>query len=301
MHGRHRRVGMNVLLLGAGGMLAQAIRTVAPPAVHIVGLTHADLDICDEVALQQTVTQLRPDCVINASAYTNVDAAERHPDVAMAVNGTAVANLARLCRENGADMIHFSTEYVFDGKNEAYYVETDEPRPLSHYGKSKLAGERGALAEHDRVLIIRTQWLFGMGGKSFVRAIWNRATTNQDTRVVSDQIGVCTYAADLAGAMWRLAGRTHGLVHYANRGRISRFELARYLFELAGTDAKLSPARSADYGGAARRPANATLSVKVAETLLGEQIPSWQDAIQRFLKELRDSTEEAVTVPDQSF
>ncbi len=237
---------------------------------------------------RRTIVELHPSIVINCAGYTDVDRAESEPELALAVNGTGAGAVARACAEVGAHLVHISTDYVFDGSRRRPYPENAVPRPLSAYGRSKLEGERQVRAALDRALIVRSAWLFGPGRPGFVDKVLERARRGQEVRVVTDQVGSPTYTRDLARALLTLARRrVFGLVHLVNQGQASRFELARQCLRLAGLDPELvRPATTAELGTApAPRPPFSVLESRRAARLLGGPLPTWLDALERYLAE----------------
>lgn len=284
---------MRVLITGAGGQLGLDLLDVFEDAV---GLTHDDLDVSHEPSVRQAVEDVGPDLVVNAAASTDVDGCEADPDRAHAVNALGPWWLARACRDTGAALVQVSTDYVFDGAapegpTGRGYVETDVARPLSVYGRSKLAGEhlvRDTLAAH---YIVRTAWLFGARGDNFVRTMLRLGREHGAVRVVDDQVGSPTSTRDLAFAIRELAvsGR-FGTYHRANAGRCSRLEQAAAVFELAGLTVDLQPARSADLDRPARRPAFSVLDNRHAELSGLRPMPTWRDALTRVLDELGELT-----------
>ncbi len=229
-------------------------------------------------------TSLRPEVVLNAAAYTAVDRAESEPDVAFRVNAAAVEELGRIAAQAGARVVHFSTDHVFDGTARAPYREDDPPNPLNAYGRSKLAGERALAESGARYLIVRAQWLFGAHGRSFPRTMWERAGARQPSRVVDDQWGRPTCTADLAAAVWSLIRReAAGVLHVANAGTASWYDVARRVYAQVGVEALVTPCGTADYLTPAARPARAVLDTTDAEALLPAPLPRWEDALQRFL------------------
>ena len=195
---------MRVLLLGTGGMLAHDLISEATSNIELAAPQEADLDVTDEHTLKSVMAAVRPEIVVNAAAYTDVDGAESDPDLAYTVNSTALGNIGRAAVAVGAGVVHYSTDYVYGGSRQQAYRETDPTDPLGVYGASKLAGEEELAATGARHLIIRTQWLFGAHGKSFPRTMWQRGIEKSVTSVVNDQVGCPTYTVDLARATWRL-------------------------------------------------------------------------------------------------
>ena len=205
---------MKVLLLGCRGMLGTDLAATAPGEARLTGVGIEELDVTDHAAVAAALDRVRPDWVVNATAYTAVDRAETERDLAFAVNGDAVAALARACAARDIGVVHYGTDYVFDGNGTRPWREDDPTAPLNTYGASKLAGERALLESGARTLMLRTQWLYGLHGKSFPRTMWERARGGQATRVVSDQHGSPTYTVDLAHATWALVARgATGLFH----------------------------------------------------------------------------------------
>lgn len=276
---------MKAVLLGAGGLLGRAIQSQKPAEHELIALAHADLDVRDARAMADAIRATRPDWVINASGYTNVDNAERQPEVAYAVNDVAVGEMARLCHDVDCGLLHYSTDYVFDGTKAGFYTEDDPPRPLSTYGKSKLQGEERVRASGARQLIIRSQWLFGDKGTSFVSTVFERAQRGIPTRASDDSYGCVTYSADLAGISWGMLERgLGGTYHVANRGRLSRYDLAKRIFDAFDAAPLLSPCSSAEFPTPARRPVNSSLDVRKVERALGWRMPEWTDALARYLE-----------------
>lgn len=276
---------LSVLLLGSDGMLGRAIAAATPPGARIVALNRSQLDIRDADALDRVLADEHPDWIVNCAGLTNVEAAEADRPAAFAVNADAVGAMGRTARARGARVLHFSTDYVFDGASSGYYREDAPTGPLNVYGESKLAGERQLQSSGADHLIIRTQWLFGLYGRSFVSQMSDRAEARQPTRAVEDEFGCCTYAVDLAQAAWTLLATARGIVHVANRGKVNRYAVARRVFDHFGVAELLRPCRSAEFGAAIRRPANSALSVSRAEALLGTPMPTWEDALARYMAE----------------
>lgn len=279
-------------MFGGGGMLATDLVRTAPIDIGVTALTRAEADVTDRDAVEAAVEGHDPDVVINASAYTAVDRAESERAVAFAVNGTAVGELARLCRRRDLRLVHFSTDYVFPGTASRPYREDDPVDPVNAYGESKLAGERAILEAGGSATIIRTQWLFGAAGKSFPRTMWERARARQPTRVVDDQFGRPSYTVDVARATWAIVRRgSAGIVHVANAGSpVTWHTLAKRIFESAEVSDFLSPCTSEEYPTPARRPRHSALATERLEGILGHGLPHWADAVDRLLRELAPAT-----------
>jgi dTDP-4-dehydrorhamnose reductase len=266
-------------------MLARDLARAKPSSVDLTALTRQELDIRDAGALDRAIERHRPQWVFNCAGLTNVDAAELDREAAFAVNADAAEQMARLCLEHDARLLHFSTDYVFDGSVTGFYSENDLPRPLNAYGESKLAGELAVKRSGVPHLIIRTQWLFGTGRRSFVGLMCERALARQPTRVVANQVGCCTYTVDLSRITWELIGGTEGIVHVANRGKVSRYTLAARIFDHFGAGSLVEPCTAEEFGSTTRRPVNSALSVCRVEQVLGHAMPTWDDALGRYLAE----------------
>jgi dTDP-4-dehydrorhamnose reductase len=282
---------MKVLLIGSNGQLGSDLLKVLQAAGDtVVPVTHAQLDVCSGERVAEAMSQVKPDVVISTAAYHRVEECETNAALAFQVNGIGAMNLARACRRSGAVLANFSTDYVFDGKKNGAYEETDLPSPLSVYGASKVLGENLVAAYADRYFVIRTCGLYGVAGSSgkggnFVETMLKKAMAGDAIRVVDDQVLTPTYTADLAKATRQLilTGK-YGLYHISSEGQCSWYEFARYIFERASLDAKLSLVNSSEFASPVKRPANSVLSKAKLRTL-GISIPSWKDALPRYLEE----------------
>jgi dTDP-4-dehydrorhamnose reductase len=272
---------MRIFLTGATGQLGLALQRVladhelaAPPEAD-ADITHAS--IVDRIA------GARPEVVIHAAAYTDVDGAEARPDRAFAVNAAGTRLVAQAAAKSGARLIAISTDYVYDGANAAPYREDDPVSPLGVYGASKLAGEREALAAAPDAVILRTAWLYGEG-KNFVRTILRLAAERDELRIVSDQIGSPTWAEDLARAIRAVLGvRAAGVYHAVNAGSCSWHAFAVTILRLAGLERRVVPISTAELGRPAKRPARSVLDCsKLAG--LGVHMRPWQDALADYLR-----------------
>lgn len=285
---------MRILILGGSGLLGRALRETAPLEHSIVAPARSEVDVRDAKRVQQAVADAAPDWILNASAYADVDGAEANPDTAFAINATAVGELGRIARSRSARVMHFSTDYVFDGHRADCYAEDHPTDPVNEYGATKLAGEdmlRRSGAEH---VIVRTQWLFGTGGRSFLSTLWDRARAQAPVRAVEDEFGACTYVRDLASVCCRLLAIPAALqlrtLHVANRGRVSRFDVARRIFGEAGVAHLVEPCAAGAVPVAARRPSSSVLCVERVESLIGHRMPEWTDAVRRFVDAQRAGT-----------
>jgi dTDP-4-dehydrorhamnose reductase len=248
-------------------------------------------DITSPAAVAAAVgsfAQEHPDgAVVNAAAFTNVDAAEDHRELAFLVNQFGASLLAETAVAHGLPFVHVSTDFVFDGMKDGPYTEDDEPDPLSVYGASKLAGELAVATVAPEALVVRTAWVFGLGGANFPTKILDRARDADSISVVSDEVGSPTYTVDLAGAILDLLTLgASGLFHVADSGWCSRDELAREILRLAGRpEVEVVPVRSATIAGKAPRPANSVLDCSKAAGF-GVRMPDWRDALGRFIPTL---------------
>lgn len=269
-----------VVVTGAAGQVGREVvaRFGRIPRTTVTGLTHADCDTGDFDAVMQRVVPLAPDVIVNAGAYTDVDGCEAAPDRAFLANGLAVRHLRLAAEVAGADLVHISTDYVFDGTASRPYREWDEPRPRSVYGASKLAGEREALL-YRRAFVVRTSWVLG-GGRNFVRAVRSRALAGLPLTVVDDQRGRPTLAADLADALallWR--SRRYGLWHVANAGDVTWHEVAVWAMARSGLAVDVMRGTTADLGRPAPRPANSVLDDHLWLASGFPPMRDWRDAL----------------------
>jgi dTDP-4-dehydrorhamnose reductase len=282
---------MRIVVTGAAGQLGRELRRVLPAGT--TALAREDLDLCDAAAVGARLGALAPTVVVNAAADNRVDAAETDPAAAMAVNAEAVGTLARACRAAGAFLVHVSTDYVFDGRARAPYPEDAAPNPLGAYARSKLAGERLALAIAPRAAVVRVAGLYARGGSRakgcFVERILAQAREGKPLRVVADQVTAPTWARDVAGALARLlprweAGRLAGGVwHLTAAGACSWWEFARAALELTGIAAEVTPITTADLALPAPRPAYSVLANTRLAAAGEPPLRPWRDALAAFL------------------
>ncbi len=287
---------MRIFITGADGQLGSELRKVLRDETLILGIwPQFDLEQPD---VARYVIEAGPDVVIHTAAYTNVDQAEREPDRAMRINADGTRRVAQAAAKVGAKLVYLSTDYVFDGRKRAPYVETDDPHPINVYGRSKLQGEREAFAHCPNTLVIRTSWLYGPTGKNFVKTIMQLAAEQPVLRVVADQRGCPTHAGDLAGALRRvLPLDLRGILHIAGDGECTWHEFACEIVSLVGVPAKVEPISTDDSGRPARRPAYSVLSCRRLNDA-GVRMPHWKDALARFVSDVRSSklTEKAFEV-----
>ncbi len=276
----------DVLVTGVHGQLGRSVEKAARRrGMTVAGHDLDTLDICDPEAVLALTKKTRPAVLINCAAFTAVDDCEAREDEAMAVNGAAVGNLATACATWDTRLIHLSTDYVFDGNGQRPYREDDAVAPASAYGRSKLEGERRASLAPNH-LIVRTAWLYGHGGHNFVEAIRGQIESGANSlRVVADQIGSPTFCDDLAEALLGLsATAASGIVHATNSGHVSWHGLAIEIARRLGSDAKVQPVTTAEFPRPAPRPAYSVLDNTLLNRLLDRRMPSWEDALARYLE-----------------
>jgi dTDP-4-dehydrorhamnose reductase len=267
VEGESTVTGSKVLILGAYGMLGHDLQAVFPGAV----CRGHDLDITDEVQVSSFISDLRPDLVVNAAAYTNVDGCEDDRETAFAVNGEALEYIATACHEVDARLVHYSTDYVFDG-SKMEYIESDEPNPINVYGASKLLGEQDIARCMNDYRIIRTSWLFGTHGENFVDTIQQLSKQMDSVRVVNDQIGKPTYTADLARKTAEVVECDPGIYHITNDGICSWYEFA-WAFA-----PNVVPCSSDEFPRKAKRPRYSVLANTKTSPMR-----SWQTALADYL------------------
>jgi len=296
---------MRILVTGAKGQLGWEIVRQAPNrGCDCVGIDIEEADLTDPAQVNQVVDAIRPQLLINAAAYTLVDTAQTERDTAFAVNREAAVHLAAACAEISIPMVHISTDFVFDGTRTRPYTENDPVSPLSVYGRSKAAGEtavRDTLKQH---FIIRTAWLYGNHGNNFVKTMLRLGQQNRELRVVSDQVGCPTYAADLAAALLTLADHlsgpvdiTWGTYHLCGTGEVSWYGFAQHILQ-AGHRLGLVPAvtvkpiTTAEYPTPAPRPPYSALACRKIETDFGIVCPPWQVSLEKMLQRLAQHPQE---------
>ena len=289
----------SVLITGGRGMLAHAIQqSLADRGIQFVAIDRSTHDLTVEADVARAFAEHKPTLVLNCAAYTAVDKCEEEPAAADAGNGTLVGHLAKACKASGAALVHYSTDYVFDGKAErdgkpaAPWRPEDPVSPLSAYGRSKLLGERLIQAHApERWVIARTEWLYGPSGKNFVQTMLGAAKAGKPLKVVDDQVGCPTYTFDLAEATLSvLDAGGQGLWHLSNRGQTSWFGFTQEIMKAFGvTPASLAPSTSAEWKQlrpqAAHRPAWSVFDQEPYETLTGKQMPTWQEGLAAYAKQ----------------
>ncbi len=290
----------SVVVTGAAGMLGSALMDLAPAEVNAIGVDLVDGDLSllagarealgpppDAARGHEPAERHSPGVVIHCAAYTDVDGCTREPARAHQHNAIATGNVAQVCADMGARLLYISTDYVFDGTKGAPYTEDDPPHPLNPYGESKLAGERAVQQLVDNSLVVRTQWMFGPGGKNFVASIINRARQGEGLRVVADEFGSPTYSRDLAGALWRLAlTDVQGIIHVTNSGYCSWAQLARYALESARlSDVPITEIPGTEWPSRTQRPQFSVLDNRRWQQLGFTPLRPWQEAVREYVRE----------------
>jgi dTDP-4-dehydrorhamnose reductase len=273
---------LKVLVTGAGGMLGRDVALAAGNAGHeVAALAHTDLDVTDPERVRERFDWERPGAVINCAAWTDVDGAEEHEEEAMATNGIGAGHVAGIAAEVGAPVVYVSSDYVFDGAKDSPYVEVDQPAPLSAYGRTKLAGEEATAAANPRHYVVRSSWLFGVGGRNFVETMLQLAVDHGEVLVVRDQVGSPTYTWHLASGLVRLIeGSAWGIHHMAAAGQCSWYEFAREIFEQAKIECRVLSATTEMLGRPAPRPPFSALATQREHAIV---LPGWRDGLAGYL------------------
>lgn len=283
-----------ILVTGAGGQLGSEIKALAThyPQFNFCFTNYEELSIIDEAAVNNFFNDYQPDFCINCAAYTAVDKAEdaAEKDIVNKVNAEAVGFLAKACQQHNTKLIHISTDYVFDGTATEPYKEEALTNPVSVYGETKLKGEQLA-ADHTAAIIIRTAWVYSCYGKNFVKTMMNLMKTKPSLKVVNDQYGTPTYAADLAKAILDIIASEKwepGIYHYTNAGKISWFDFAVAIRNMIHANCKINPIPTAGYPTPAKRPAYSVLDKTKIKQIYNVAIPEWEDSLRICIGKLSD-------------
>lgn len=277
----------NILVTGANGQLAMEFRSLIEhyPAYHFLFVTKEQLPVNDKSAVEDFFSGNKISYCINCAAYTAVDKAETEKDIAFDINGHAVGSLASICNKYDTQFIHFSTDYVFNGKSTMPYKETDFTDPVNMYGASKLSGEQEALKNNPSAIIIRTSWVYSSFGKNFVKTMLRLMSEKESISVVNDQLGCSTYANDLAAAVMGIINKNDkpmpGIYNYCNKGVISWYEFALAIKEISGSDCKVNPINSEQYPTPAKRPAYSVLDTTKISQTFNLIIPFWKNSLEK--------------------
>ncbi|MHA7966125.1 dTDP-4-dehydrorhamnose reductase [Paenibacillus sp. CAU 1782] len=280
---------MNIVVTGFGGQLGfDVVQRGASLGLNMIGTTSASLDITDEAAVSAFVHRHKPDVIIHCAAYTAVDKAEDDQENCRKANKDGTRFLAAAAKQVQAKFLYISTDYVFDGKGQEAFKETDSPNPINHYGLTKYEGEQIVKDLLSEYFIVRISWVFGLNGNNFVKTMLRLAETRNELNVVGDQWGSPTYTADLARLLIDIA-RTdkYGTYHASNEGFCSWAEFAREIFAVAHKAVKVNGIATEEYPTRAVRPKNSRMSKRKLIEQGFEPLPSWQDAVKRFLEQLK--------------
>ena len=285
---------MRVLVTGATGQLGrELVRVFSRSGCELVTPSRQEMDFMVPGQVAAVVQGYRPDWVVNCAAYTRVDQAESEPGAAFTVNRDSAGRLAQAVAESGGRLLHVSTDFVFDGRQSHPYREDDLPNPLSVYGQSKLEGERAVLAALPDATVLRTAWVYGAHGHNFVKTMLRLAAEGKPLRVVSDQVGTPTWAADIAAAIRSLIdGDATGMFHYTNAGQTTWHGFATAILAEAGhrgfdvRTQSVTPIPTTDYPTPATRPAYSVLDTHKIRACLPVAVPEWRDSLKNMLKEL---------------
>ncbi len=284
---------MKLVIIGAGGRLGSALAREYREKFSVIGFDHAQLDLANADELREKLGTADFDLLINAAAFTNVDLCEKERDQAFRINADAPRLLAEICREKNAKLIHFSTDYVFDGEKREPYIENDPANPISVYGESKRAGEKFILQTYNRHLVVRVSWVFGPDRPSFIDAMINRARENEQIDAIADKFSTPTYTRDIAQMLPQFFGRhvEGGILHFANAGECSWVEYAQWALDCCVTEGIALKAKTASAlkltdmkNWIARRPVYSVLSTAKYSALTGDSPRAWRDAVTDYIK-----------------
>lgn len=281
---------MRVLVTGVKGQLGHDVMNeLAKRGYEGVGVDVEEMDITDAAAVDRVIKESHVDSVVHCAAWTAVDAAEDNVEICRKVNALGTENIAKVCKELDIPMIYFSTDYVFDGQGTRPW-EPDDPvvEPLNVYGLTKYEGEQAVEKYLDKYYIVRIAWVFGVNGKNFIKTMLNLGKTHDTLTVVNDQVGTPTYTYDLSRLVVdMLEKEEYGKYHVTNEGGyISWYDFAKEIFRQAGMDVTVNPVSSDAYPAKAKRPANSRLEKKKLDEHGFDRLPTWQDALARYLKEI---------------
>ncbi len=278
-----------VLITGILGQLGYDLsKELTKRGVEFIAPSLEELELTTEDGAKNFILDKKPDTVVHCAAYTAVDKAESEAELAITVNGMGTRWIAEACREIGAKMIYISTDYVFGGDGKIPYEVDDEKNPVNVYGRSKLLGEDAVSMILEKYFIVRTSWVFGINGNNFIKTMLRLGETHKKLNVVNDQIGSPTYTVDLAKLLAdMLETEKFGVYHATNEGFCSWAEFAREIFNEAGLEVEVDGIPTVEYPTPARRPFNSRLSKKSLDEAGFERLPTWQDALKRYLVELK--------------
>ena len=279
---------MKVLVTGVKGQLGYDVVNELTKRGHVaIGTDIEEMDITDANSVETVIKESAPDAVIHCAAYTAVDAAEDNVELCRKINAEGTQNIANVCKELDIKMTYISTDYVFDGQGERAWEPEDERMPLNVYGQTKYEGELAVQNTLEKYFIVRIAWVFGVNGKNFIKTMLNLGKTRDSLTVVNDQFGSPTYTYDLAKLLVdMIETEKYGIYHATNEGMCNWYEFACEIFMQAGMNVKVSPVSAAEYPAKAKRPSNSRMSKEKLTENGFEKLPTWQDALSRYLKEI---------------
>ncbi|MCI8534891.1 MAG: dTDP-4-dehydrorhamnose reductase [Hungatella sp.] len=279
---------MKVFVTGAKGQLGHDVVNELEKRGHTaIGVDIEEMDITDKDAVKRVITQVSPEAVVHCAAYTAVDAAEEQVELCHRVNGLGTENMAEVCKELNCKLMYISTDYVFNGQGTRPWEPDDERAPLNVYGQTKYEGEL-AVEALEKYFIVRIAWVFGVNGKNFIKTMLNLGKTRDHLTVVDDQVGSPTYTYDLARLLVdMIETEKYGRYHATNEGVCSWYEFACEIFKKAGIEITVSPVSSNEYPAKAKRPQNSRMDKSKLKEMGFKPLPTWQDALERYLKEIR--------------
>lgn len=279
---------MKILVTGVRGQLGyDVVNELESRGIETVGVDIEEMDITDAAGVDRVVREAAPDAVIHCAAFTAVDAAEEQEELCRKVNAEGPRNIAKVCKALDIKMLQISTDYVFDGEGDRPWEPEDACHPKSVYGRTKYEGELAVKELLDKYFIVRIAWTFGVNGKNFVKTMLNLAKSHDTIRVVNDQFGSPTSTYDLAKLLAdMIVTEKYGTYHATNEGSCSWYEFARAIFQEAGVQVKVIPVSSEEYGAKANRPANSRMSKEKLTENGFKRLPTWQDALHRYVQEL---------------
>jgi dTDP-4-dehydrorhamnose reductase len=271
---------LRILLTGRNGQVGWELERGLPALGEVIATDRIGLNLEDNDGMRQVVREVKPDLIVNAAAYTAVDKAESEPELAMQVNAVAPGVLGEEAKALGALLVHYSTDYVFDGEKRSPYVEEDQPNPISHYARTKLEGERAIAASGCRHLILRTSWVYGPRAANFYQIIRRKAAADEPMLMVDDQTSVPTTSAFVAEySLALIKTEMSGLLHLVPSGEATRYEFASEVVRAIGSRSRVEAVKSSRFPTAARRPTYSVMSNAAAARLLGKALPEWQSLV----------------------
>lgn len=280
---------MKVLVTGTKGQLGYDVVNELEKRGHTaVAVDIEEMDITDAVSVERVITEAEVEAVIHCAAYTAVDAAEDNVEICRRVNAEGTENIAKVCKKLDLKMIYISTDYVFDGESERPWEPDDERHPLNVYGQTKYEGELAVEKYLEKYFIVRIAWVFGVNGKNFIKTMLKLSETHEELNVVDDQVGSPTYTYDLAVLLVDMVeSDKYGRYHATNEGLCTWYEFAKEIFRQAGVEVKVNPVTSDMFPAKAKRPKNSRMSKEKLDANGFHRLPTWQDALERYLSEIR--------------